>query len=73
MVKHTDPAIKAYLIECDDALQRQVSCSAKGPYKVYLPLPQTPTQVRALNSWLDELYRETAAATRIHLFFQPAT
>ena len=53
-----DKAEELYIMECEAALRRQESETGPGPVRLYLPLPQRMTQLRALNGWLDELYRK---------------
>jgi hypothetical protein len=66
-----DPTITAYITECDYALRQHI-LGGDGTRRLNLPLPQSPTQVRALNHWLEELYRETDA-NRIHIYFRPTS
>jgi hypothetical protein len=65
----TDPGTKAYILECDHALKHLISLAAHT-YRLDLPVPESPTQLRALNRWLDELYHETGTANRIHIYFR---
>jgi hypothetical protein len=70
---NTDPAITAYILEYDHALKRQVSVAA-NTRRLDLPLPQSPTQLRALNHWLDALYQETGASRpAFHTYFRSSS
>jgi hypothetical protein len=53
-----DKVEELYLMKCEHALHRQNSPTGPGPLRAYIPLPQTMTQMRALNRWLHDLYRK---------------
>ncbi len=72
MVLHSDigeTGEHIYLLQCEQALHRQGSL-ADPIIRLHLPLPQTMTQVRVLNRWLEELYRKTGEDKRIGIYFR---
>jgi hypothetical protein len=66
-----DKVEELFIVDCERAVRRQDFERGLGPVRVYLPLPQTLAQLRALNRFLHELYRKAGEDRKqVEIFFR---